>query len=373
MKKIAIKISQMATHAINTVLDSRGSLLVYMVVVILIFGVLGVSLVSLFQNGRLLQLNYADETVRLVNHGQTGEEVHANYHSGIDFDDPEQRRILASAGEIRLCLEKKKYLIKKITLPIETEENLREVLSFEMDRQTPFTPDQVYYDFVINERDKEARTLEVWLILAPIDKLNYALNLLRDHNVSISAISPCEEHNPVFNRINLLPLDQRRKPQKAYRLVNYFLMLAVLLLLLGNLALPIWQKASYAQSLETELQQAKRASAEAVEFRDKLQQAELENRFLENKKRTALQLTQIINELSLVIPDDTWISNLELRDDTVHMHGQSVASAALIPLIDASPLFRNVSFRSPVTQNRSNNTERFHISAELVTSGEPAG
>ncbi len=49
MKKSAIKISRKATQALKTVLDSRGTLLVYMVVVILIFGVLGVSLVSLFQ------------------------------------------------------------------------------------------------------------------------------------------------------------------------------------------------------------------------------------------------------------------------------------------------------------------------------------
>ncbi len=323
------------------------------------------SVVSLFQNGRLLQLNYADETVRLVNHGKTGEEVHDNFHAGIDFDDPEQSRILAAASEIQLCLEKKKYLIKKVMLPIEAEENLREVLSFEMDRQTPFTPDQVYYDYIVNERDKAARTLDVSLILAPIDRLNYALDLLESHNVSISAISPCEEHIGVFNRVNLLPPEKRRKPQKAYRLVNYFLLLAFVLLLFGNLALPIWQKMGYAKTLEGELERYKKDSAEAVALRGKLEQAELENRFLESKKRNALQLTQILNELSLVIPDDTWLSNFELREDSVHLHGQSVASAALIPLIDASPLFRNVSFRSPVTQNRQNNTERFHISAEL--------
>jgi general secretion pathway protein L len=331
------------------------------------------SVVSLFQNGRPLKLFYTDETLRLVNHGRTGEEVQENFHSGIDFDDPEQRRILGAASEIRLCLEKKKYLIKKVTLPLETEENLREVLSFEMDRQTPFTPDQVYYDYIVNERDKQARTLDVSLILAPIDKLSYALDLLQSQNVSINAISPCEEHTAIFNRVNLLPVERRRKPQKAYRLINYFLMLTFLALLIGNLALPVWQKSVYAKTVEEKLVHYKQQSAEAVALRGKLEQAELEQRFLETNKRDSLQLTQIINELTLVIPDDTWISTLELRDGVVHLHGQSVASAALIPLIDASPLFRNVSFRSPVTQNRQNNTERFHISAELETTAEPKG
>jgi len=331
------------------------------------------SVVSLFQNGLPLRLHYADETLRLVDHGKTGEEVQRNFHGAIDFDDPEQRRILNGASEIRLCLEKKKYLLKKVTLPIETEENLREVLSFEMDRQTPFKPDQVYYDYIINERDKQARTLDVSLILAPIEQLNYALDLLQRHDVRINAISPCEEHIGHFNRVNLLPPDKRRKPQKAYRLINYLLLLSFFLLLVGNLALPVWQKLRYAQSLEQQLTEFKRQSAEAVALRGKLERAELEQRFLESKKRDALQLTQIINELTLVIPDDTWISSFELRDEVVHLHGQSVASAALIPLIDASPLFRNVSFRSPVTQNRQNNTERFHISAELETKTETKG
>ncbi len=331
------------------------------------------SLAGLFQNGRPLKLHYADEMVYLANHGKTGEEVHENFHRGIDFEDPEQRRILTSASEIRLCLEKKKYLVKRVTLPIETEENLREVLSFEMDRHTPFTPDQVYYDYFINSRDKTARTLDVSLILAPIDRLSYALNLLDEHSLTINAISPCEEESGTINRVNLLPLEKRRKPRRAYRLVNYMLMLTTMLLILANLALPIWQKSRLALSLEGQLSEAKQQSAEAVALRNKLEQAELENKFLEEKKHQALQLTLILNELTLLIPDDTWVSNFELREGVVHLHGQSVASAALIPLIDASPIFRNVSFRSPVTQNRQTNTERFHISAELVIEEEPKG
>jgi hypothetical protein len=71
--------------------------------------------------------------------------------------------------------------------------------------------------------------------------------------------------------------------------------------------------------------------------------------------------------LTLLLPDDTWVNHFEIRDDKVHIHGQSVASAVLIPLIESSKLFQNVSFRSPVTQNKKYNTERFHISAELIS------
>ncbi|MET0054176.1 MAG: PilN domain-containing protein, partial [Candidatus Thiodiazotropha sp. 6PLUC10] len=304
--------------------------------------------------------------LRIVNHGLSGEEVAENYLKVIDFENPDQKRLLASASEIRLCLERKKYLFKKVTLPIEAEENLREVLSFEMDRQTPFNASQVYYDHVINGRDKQNRILDITLILAPVDKIASALQQLEENDVRINAISPCEEADPKLNAVNLLPPEKREKPRKRYRLINLLLFFVLLLVLFGNLILPVWQKSILASSLEQQLLNSQKQANEVSKLRDAVTEAERENSFLLDKKRSSRQMLEILHELTLLLPDDTWVSHFEIRDDKVHIHGQSVASAVLIPLIESSKLFRNVSFRSPVTQNKKNNTERFHISAELI-------
>ena len=321
----------------------------------------------LFSGGRPAQLLYENEALRIVNHGLSGEEVAENYLRVIDFQSPEQKRLLSAASEIRLCLERKKYLFKKVTLPIEAEENLREVLAFEMDRQTPFSANQVYYDYVINGRDKQNRSLDITLILAPADKISNALRQLDENDVRINAISPCEEADPKLNAVNLLPPEKREKPRKRYRFINLLLFLVLLLVLTGNLILPVWQKSMFANQLESELNLYQQQANEVVALRDTVAQAELENRFLEDKKRVSQRMLEILHELTMLLPDDTWVSHFEIRDDRVHLHGQSVASAVLIPLIESSKLFRNVSFRSPVTQNKKNNTERFHISAELLS------
>ncbi|MEL0586289.1 MAG: PilN domain-containing protein [Candidatus Thiodiazotropha sp. (ex. Lucinoma kazani)] len=328
---------------------------------------------ALFRSGKPAQLLYQDESLRIVNQGLSGEEVVENYLRVIDFNDPEHKRMLTSASEIRMCLERKKYLFKKVTLPIETEENLREVLAFEMDRQTPFSPDQVYYDYVINARDRQNRSLDITLILAPVDKISMALQQLEENNVQINAISPCEEIDPNLNEVNLLPPEKREKPRKRYRLVNMALFLLVSLLLIGNLVLPVWQKSQLVKQLDGELEQHKAQASEVVALRDKVNSAKQQNRFLDEKKQTSLQVLDILLELTLLLPDDTWVSNFEIRDKTVHLHGQSVASATLIPILETSKLFENVTFRSPVTQNKKNNTERFHISADLVVSQEEKG
>ena len=86
---------------------------------------------------------------------------------------------------------------------------------------------------------------------------------------------------------------------------------------------------------------------------------------MEKKRKTILTL-RIIDELTQIIPDDTWINQVDVADNEVHLYGESVSSASLLPIIESSKIFSNAQFRSPVTQNRQNDTERFHLSAQIM-------
>ena len=57
-------------------------------------------------------------------------------------------------------------LLKAINLPAAIEENLREVMGFELDRHTPFMASQVYYDVKLQRRDAQRETIEVLLAVA---------------------------------------------------------------------------------------------------------------------------------------------------------------------------------------------------------------
>ena len=56
----------------------------------------------------------------------------------------ELEELAGRAREVVLCLPADKVMARKLMLPLVAEENLRQVLGFEMDRQTPFSLDQVY-------------------------------------------------------------------------------------------------------------------------------------------------------------------------------------------------------------------------------------
>jgi len=95
------------------------------------------------------------------------------------------------------------------------------------------------------------------------------------------------------------------------------------------------------------------------------------SRFLFEKKRSELMAVQLVDEVSKILPDHTWVTRLDVSATEMQIQGQSKASASLIALIEASPLFENVSFRSPVVQVPGTDEDRFHLSADVVRSEEP--
>ncbi len=77
-------------------------------------------------------------------------------------------------------------------------------------------------------------------------------------------------------------------------------------------------------------------------------------------------MTQLLDDMTRIIPDDTWVNRVDFSDGEIQLQGQSGAAAGLIGLIEASPTFHNARFRSPVTQIARTSQERFHLSADTV-------
>jgi Tfp pilus assembly PilM family ATPase/Tfp pilus assembly protein PilN len=81
-----------------------------------------------------------------------------------------------------------KVIFKRLSLPSPTEENLKEVLGFEMDRYTPFTLDDVYFDFKVVKRDEEKKLIHVLLMVVKKEVVDYYLKLLQRINIKVRGI-----------------------------------------------------------------------------------------------------------------------------------------------------------------------------------------
>ena len=273
--------------------------------------------------------------------------------------------------EIVLCLPANKLLRKTLTLPLAAEENLRQVLGFEMDRQTPFTADQVYFDYMQTDRDPKTSTLTLDLVVTRRSYLDELLATLEGLGLQPHQATVCTElASGQAQPINLLPAAARQRRPDTARYLNLALGVIALMLLLATIALPLANKIQVINELEARTELINDKAEVTRRLRDKIEQLGTDSRFLAEKKQTTSMALALIDELTRILPDDTWIERLDIKGQEVLIQGQSASAAALIPLIESSSILSNPRFRSPVTQLPRTNTERFHLSAEVEA--EPA-
>ena len=317
-----------------------------------------------------LYLDWEDgEVVASMGTTESHQEV-ARYspEAGIQERDKDHHYRIRRARNVVFCLPRDKVLLKQFTLPLAAEENLREVLGFELDRETPFTAAQVYYDAIVLERRPREHILGLQLILTPrqaLDKMLTRLGNLGFHPQQVTIRDAAG--NPVI--ANLLPPQERGRRADKAKYINLALGTVALLLLIAAVSLPLVHKAQVIHTLESVVDIATEKAALAGKLREKVDQLDKGSRFLVDKKQSTPLRVRTIAELTRILPDDTWVTQLDIKGSEVQIQGQSVSAAALIPLLESSPELHNARFRSPVTQTRrqAKTKERFHLSVETLS------
>ncbi len=268
-----------------------------------------------------------------------------------------------------LRLVESQVLKRTLKLPAATEENLSQVMAFEMDRLTPFRAEQVYYGARVLERLPETGQVKIELVLAPRNKLDVLLEELAAlgwHPEIVDAAQEDVSAGAEIGAYNLLPEKYRPRRNRLPKLVQTVLAGLAAALLVAICVLPFALQRSFVQALEHKLETTSRTAKEVEALRRDAEKLLHETRFLLDKKRTEPVLVDILDELTRRIPDHTWLTGLQYRDRRLLIQGQSPSASELIALIEVSPFFQNTSFVSPVTKDAASNQERFQMSIEVV-------
>jgi general secretion pathway protein L len=87
---------------------------------------------------------------------------------------------------------------------------------------------------------------------------------------------------------------------------------------------------------------------------------------LTKSKRETPQIVEIWEELTKILPDDSWLTDLSVDGSVIKMTGFARKSAAsLVALLEKSKLFSEPSFLSPVVRVPGQSGERFEIQFRL--------
>ena len=263
-------------------------------------------------------------------------------------------------------LPAEKVLRTTLQLPLAAEENLREVIAFEMDRHTPFTADMVYYDFSVARRDTEKRALSVELAYTTRQAADKFLDALERFNIRPGVLSSRDTASGEPSAFNLLPTDFRKPRAAPIRRLNAVLGCGVALLLVVAMASPALQKAGVASTLDSQAQAAAATAMQATELRDDVAKLAEGAQILAVRRQEKRLVVELIDEISRRLPDHTWIDRLDIAGDSLQLQGRSRSAADLIGIVEASPLLANARFSSPVSQISTLGIDQFHLSAEII-------
>ena len=272
------------------------------------------------------------------------------------------------SGRIVLELADDYLLVRDITLPLVSAGDIASMLGHEIDRLSPFAKDQVCYSYEVLQKDLPNGKLRLRLMCLEKAVLEGLLEQCDDLGLSVCHVQSQTgllATDTLRASRNLLPLDRRPAKEKLWSRANQMMAGLALVLLFTVFMLPLWHYENQIETLSTEVN-ALLEQSKAVRAR----QASLVNALdirdaLVARKNSEFEKIIILHNLVQVIPDNTWLTRVTVRDSVLEIEGESDKSSDLIEKLESEEAFYQVEFASSVTRNSRTAKERFQIKMRL--------
>ncbi|MEQ1717731.1 MAG: PilN domain-containing protein, partial [Hyphomicrobium sp.] len=158
------------------------------------------------------------------------------------------------------------------------------------------------------------------------------------------------------------------RPSSVYRFLG-----VLSLMLAGSAAYFTMQRGETAlAALDVQIAEAKSRAQSIRQTIDQASAAATEAAALQRLHTRAIAPMTVLHELTRLLPDDAYLTELRISGATVAMSGLAAKAVALLPVIDKSDVFEAVQITAPVLFEAALNKEQFRIEAHVTGAAEPA-
>lgn len=264
-------------------------------------------------------------------------------------------------GPVVLSLAAQTVLMREVSLPLAAEQGLRTAIRCEMDRLTPFRPDDVFWDCRKLRRDRARGVLLVDLAVVPKVTVAPLLAALRRAGMAPVAL----EGRLPDGRLRRIPLAEA-DPERAARgrRLVWLAGAACAALALAALATPLLRQSLALQESEDQIAALRPRMAMVDALRRRLA-GDAGMGAPAAARAHAGDTLQALAMLTDLLPDDSFLSMLSMQHGRLRLEGESAAATRLIGALSAEPHIRNPGFAAPVLRSDSG-TDVFAIEAEFA-------
>ncbi len=266
---------------------------------------------------------------------------------------------LVGLSNKRLCLSRE--------FKVSENERIQDFLPGEVDQfrgQIHLPEDTILDIFIIGDADiednnlRQDKRLKIRTLTQPISFHLVAGEFasegrkIQAHFASwVAAFSGLKSNPPI--KVNLLPAEKRVRRSNFILIPTYVLIGVNLILGLMMLLNKPVQERYFSQQLSREIS---RLEPEVKKIRSVEQEvANLQRRIdlLSDFRRSNKLVLEALNELSKILPHDTFIFDLNLKNSEVEISGNSQSSTSLPQILDNSSYFQDAEFIAPITKDGS--------------------
>ena len=266
-----------------------------------------------------------------------------------------------------LLLSSDKVLRRQLSLPIAAEPRLLEVLAHELDRQTPFSAEQVCYAGRVLSRDAGTRQLQAELVVLPRAQLESLLTVLGPLGSGLAGIDVRGRDGHRLG-VNLLPPAQR--PQQFDRSLRLQLWLAAgaLAVLFAAMQLLLHNRSAGLDALQHQVAVAENSARDVRRLRNELSRSVAATRFIAKVRGQHPSMLDLLQDLTHRIPDNTAMEKIGVSDGHLVLVGQSQQAPALVGLLQPSLFLQSPALAGAVQTDPRTGRDRFTLTATVVGS-----
>jgi general secretion pathway protein L len=269
------------------------------------------------------------------------------------------RNHISANSAVQIEIDPQLVLVRRVRLPLAAKRNLVNVVGYEMDRLSPFEANEVYYHFTPLEQNEKGGWLEGRLVVVQKSRLDPWYRIISELGLSIDRVTLAGEEEP-------LKLKPKRVARSRVRSrAGLFLWGASVLLFSVAAGSTVWQQRQIAIDLEHKMESARVSATQSMLVEERLSHLRKAVSMVSVERQNYLSMSDLLLELTRLIPDNSWLQRITLSANELILSGMSEQASELIALLEASPLFESVRFKSPVVQDRRSGKEKFDLSLKL--------
>ncbi len=269
---------------------------------------------------------------------------------------------------VELDLDESLVLTRSLRLPRTAEHELAGVLSFEIERHTPYRADEVVFVHAVDAEASDNETMAIDLTIVPRQTVDGFVQCLQRYGLTLDVIRTAGSGNAAGRPTHAISGNALGIPHRRMGLRVPVLAAAAVIFGVVAIASPLLSLQAEGQELRASIATGRDHAATTLALREDVEQTQKAARQLALIRSASPPLIRILDTLSELLPDGTWLRNFSKVEDKVLIEGLTDSSARLVDLLDASPLFESVTYVAPVTRERGGRVERFSFSL-TVTGG----